>query len=63
MAHMSAKILKMTVAELIAMLQTFDPAAGVVVSTYDDRNDVHNVLELRLEDMRPASLRRAVSML
>lgn len=37
----------MTVAELIAMLQTFDPDAEVVVSTYDGHSYVHKVLEVR----------------
>ncbi len=43
----------MKVTELIAILQTYNPAAEVVVSTYEDRADVHNVLEL----LPPLSLR------
>lgn len=44
-------------AELIAILQTFDPAAEVVVSTYDDRTDVHNVLELQHDDLQSVAMR------
>jgi hypothetical protein len=47
----------MKVAELIAILQNHDPAAEVVVGTYDDRSDVHHVLELRPDDVRAIAMR------
>jgi len=47
----------MTVDELIATLQTLDPSAEVVVSTYDDRSDVHQVLQLRRADIRAIAMR------
>jgi hypothetical protein len=47
----------MTVNELIAILQTLDPSAEVVVSTYDDRSDVHQVLQLRPVDVRAIAMR------
>lgn len=46
----------MTVADLIAILQTLDPSAEVVVSTYDDRSDVHQVIELRPADVRAIAM-------
>jgi hypothetical protein len=52
----------MTVAELIAILQTFDPATEVVISTYDDRSDDHNVLELRRNDSMIVALRTTTPM-
>ena len=50
----------MNVGELIAILQTLDPASEVVVGTYDDRSDVHQVLELRREDVRAIAMREIV---
>ena len=50
----------MKVSELIAILQTLDPAAEVVVSTYDDRSDVHNLLELRRGDVRAIAMREVM---
>ena len=47
----------MKVAELIAILQTLDPGAEVVVGTYDDRSDVHNVLQLQRGDVRAIAMR------
>ena len=47
----------MNVSELIAILQTFDPAATVVVATYDDRSDVHNAVGLQLDGVRAVALR------
>lgn len=47
----------MTVAELIALLQTLDPTAEAVACIYDDRSDVHQVLELRGADVRAIAMR------
>lgn len=47
----------MTVQELIAILQTLDPAAEVVVGAYADRSDVHTVIELRRDDVRAIAMR------
>lgn len=47
----------MTVFELIAARQTHDPAATVVVTTYNDRTDVCNALELQLDGVRAVSPR------
>ena len=50
----------MTVQELIAILQTLDPAAEVVVGANDDRSDVHQVLELRPVDVRTIAMREVL---
>jgi len=47
----------MTVTELIALLQTFDPDAEAVACIYDDRSDVHQVLALRGADVRAIAMR------
>ncbi|MEY4757783.1 MAG: hypothetical protein RJA34_2681 [Pseudomonadota bacterium] len=47
----------MTVAELIALLKTLDPTAEVVACIYDNRSEVHQVLELRRSDVRAISMR------
>ncbi len=47
----------MTVAELIAILQTLSPAAEVVACAYNDRSDAHTVIELRRDDVRAIAMR------
>lgn len=47
----------MRVSELIAILQTLDPSALVVVGTHEDRSDTHKVIELRRDDVRPRPMR------
>ena len=47
----------MTVSDLIAILQTHDPAATVVVPTYNDRSDVCNAHGLQLGGVRTVNLR------
>lgn len=47
----------MTVADLIAILQTLDPAAEVVACAYADRSDAHTVIELRRDDVRAIAMR------
>lgn len=47
----------MTVQELIAILQTLDPAVEVVVGAYDDQSDAHTVIELRRDDVRAIAMR------
>lgn len=47
----------MTVSELIAILQSHDPAAIVVVPTYNDRADACNAHGLRLGGVRTVNLR------
>lgn len=47
----------MTVLDLIKILQTHDPAATVVVPTYNDRTDVANALGLQIGGVREVKLR------
>lgn len=47
----------MTVTELIAILQTLDPGAEVVVCAYGDKSDAHTVIELRRDDVRAIAMR------
>jgi len=47
----------MTVADLIAILQTLDPVAEVVVCAYGDKSDAHTVIELRRDDVRAIAMR------
>lgn len=47
----------MTVADLIAILQTLDPSALVVVCAYSDKSDAHTVIELRRDDVRAIAMR------
>ncbi|HAL40204.1 MAG TPA: hypothetical protein DCP03_19710 [Polaromonas sp.] len=47
----------MTVLDLIKILQTHDPAATVVVPTYNDRADVANALGLQIGGVREVKLR------
>lgn len=46
----------MTVQELIAILQTLDPGAEVVVCAYGDKSDAHTVIELRRDDVRAIAM-------
>jgi len=46
----------MTVADLIAILQTLDPAAEVVVGAHTDKSDAHTVIELRRDDVRAIAM-------
>jgi len=47
----------MNVSELIAILQTFDSAATVVVAAYNGRSDVHTAAVLQLDGVRAVALR------
>ena len=47
----------MTVQELIAILQTLNPDAEVVVCAYGDKSDAHTVIELRRDDVRAIDMR------
>lgn len=47
----------MIVLDLIKILQSLDPAATVVVSTYSDRSDVSNALGLKIGGVCAVNLR------
>ncbi|HAL37833.1 MAG TPA: hypothetical protein DCP03_06820 [Polaromonas sp.] len=50
----------MTVFDLIKILESHDPAATVVVPTYNDRSDVSNALGLQVGGVRAVNLRTVI---